>query len=499
MALPAPNTVTEKRRKQRAAKRAQEGSRSASNTIKFLNLAIPAIAGFVIANVILSIMSPFSNTTEWVMWIVIALVVSLITSVFVGDVTRSTIRRSALFKKANKFDTEVGEVFGQALREGNAKQARKTAIKLGHDPSFIDEVISLLKQLTDHERKTRGHNERVRAYASLIGREYGLPKDELECLNWSAMMHDIGKLDVPNWLLTSPNKPTEEEWQVLKRHPEMAKHRLRKLEKTLGETIYHGALYHHERWDGGGYPHGLAGSAIPLFGRITAIADAFDVMTHARSYQQARPIVEAREELIASSGSHFDPQLVAAFLQIGDEELLEVRGWSAIVAGVAVAGSRLAAIGSQVVVISATVVGAVVASGTVEEAPPAIAFEEVVETTTTTAAPTTTTTEAPTTTTAAPTTTTTTTIATTTTARRFLTLNYQIGNNVIDGVEVTVSADELQVFLDGELHETIFLGDNRLVPVVFDVTDLEPGVHRVQFDLYLDGTKLSSDETALIV
>ncbi len=502
MALPAPGVASEKRKQRENARRAQEGSKAASRTITALNFLIPAIAGFGVAYGILDLMGPFTSFAMLAVWVVIALAISLGISLFVGDFVRNLIQRTPLYKMANKFDTEVEELFGKALREGNPKVVRRNAIEHGHDPGFVDEVIDLLDQLADHERLTRGHNERVRAYASMIGREIGLDDEDLEALNWTALMHDIGKLDVPSWLLSSPDKPTDEEWEVLQRHPEMARHRLRKLEKTLGDRIYEGALYHHERWDGEGYPHGLAGKEIPLFGRITAIADAFDVMTHARSYQKPRPIADAREELIASAGSHFDPQLVAAFLKIGDEEVKDVRGWSATFAGVALVGSRVATIGSQVAIVAASVTGAAVAAGPVEEAPPAIAFEAPAETTTTTTeAPETTTTAAPTTTEAepAPTTTVAETTTTTTTARRQLTINYEISTNTVDGVQVTVEADELQVFLDGELYQTIELGEERTVPVVFDVTNLEAGVHKVQFDLYLDGTKISSDQSALVV
>lgn len=497
MALPEPGVATARRKQKEHSQRAREGSLAASRTITLLNFLIPAIAGFAVAYVILSYMSPFRSLPEVIMWVIIAVAISLAVSVVVGDGVKRVIARSPLFVKANRFDTEVEVLFGQALRQGGPKQIRRALIKQGQDTSFVDDVLLLLSQLKEHERLTRGHIERVRAYATMVGREIELSDEDLELLSWSALMHDTGKLDVPNWLLTSPDRPSDEEWEVLKRHPEMAVRRLRPLERTLGETIYHGALHHHERWDGGGYPQGLAGDGIPLFGRITAIADAFDVMTHARSYKQPRTIAEAREELAASAGSHFDPALVAAFLRIGDEELVNVSRWSATIAGVAVVGSRLATIGSQVAIVAATAAGAVSASvGQIEEPPQVVAFEEPAPTTTT---------EVPITTTSAPPTTTTTTIAptttiaTTTTARRLLTFTYQIGTNTIDDVEVTVDADELQVFLDGELYQTIDLAGERLVPVVFDVTDLAAGVHPVRFDLYLEGTLLSTDQSAIIV
>lgn len=467
--------------------------------LKAAVFVIPAAAGFAIAYSILSLMSPYESTLEHITWFLIAVVVSWVTSIFLADSLRALATRTGLQQWANNFDTEVEELFSSSLREGNTKAVKKKAVNLGHEADFIDEVLMLLDQLGKHERMTRGHSERVRAYASLIGRELGLSDDEMESLNWTALLHDIGKLDVPSWILTTEEPPTPDEWNVLKRHPEAASARLRRLEKYLGDSIYDGALYHHERWDGTGYPFRLAAGDIPLYGRITAIADAFDVMTHVRSYKEALPIAKAREELMSGAGTQFDPDVVAAFVRIGDEDLRAIRGWSATIAGVAVAGSRVATIGSQAAVVVATVAGAGVSSAVAPELPPpAIAFETPA---TTTAAPPPSTTAPTTSTTAAPTTTTTTTIATTTTAGpRLMSITYVIGENEYDGVSVTVDADVLDVFVDGELDQTIELdAGQREVIVVLDVTDYAPGVHTVGFDLYLEGEKLSSDQVAIVV
>jgi HD-GYP domain-containing protein (c-di-GMP phosphodiesterase class II) len=267
-----------------------DGSRPASAAIYVIIFAVPAAAGFLIAYAVLSVMGPYQTAFEWALWLFVAIIVSLVTSLFLGDVVRNAMKRSPLYRMANKFDTEVAALFGSSLREGSAKNVKRNAVDLGHDADFIDEVIVLLDQLGRHDRLSRGHAERVRAYASSIGREVGLSQDQLELLNWTALLHDVGKLDVPAWLLSTPDKPTEEEWVVLKRHASAGKHRLRRLERTLGESIYDGALYHHERWDGTGYPHRLAATDIPLFGRITSVADSFDVMTHARSYR--KPLAE---------------------------------------------------------------------------------------------------------------------------------------------------------------------------------------------------------------
>ena len=473
-------------------------ARRASFVLRAAIFLVPAALGFAIAYAILTLMSPYQSTFEHIVWFVIAVVISWVTSILLADSMRALVTNTSLYRQANNFDTEVEELFGSSMREGNTKAVKKAAVRKGLDGEFIDDVLDLLGQLGRHERSTRGHSERVRAYASLIGREIGLSDDEMESLNWTALLHDIGKLDVPSWILTTEEPPTPDEWAVLKRHPEAANARLRRLERVLGDSIYDGALYHHERWDGAGYPFRLEAGEIPLYGRITAIADAFDVMTHARSYKEPLPIPLAREELMSNAGTHFDPDLVAAFVRIGDEDLRAIRGWSATIAGVAVAGSRVATVGSQAAVIVATVAGAGVSSAVAPELPPpAIAFEAPA----TTQPPPIPTTTAPTTTMPPTTTTTTTTIATTTTAGpRLMSIVYVIGENEYDGVAVTVDADVLEVFVDGELNQTIELEDGqREVIVVLDVTDYSPGVHTVGFDLYLDGERLSTDQVAIVV
>ena len=484
--------------------RTQEHSAGARLPLSFRLAAfvVPAIVGFVLAWMILTIMGPFDSMIELVLWVLIAIVISFVAASFVATQVQQAIRRTDAYRNTLQFDTQVGALFGTYLRTGNIRSLRKSAEKDGLDLTMIDAVAEQLDELTEHERMTRGHTERVRAYASLIGHELNLPQEDLELLNWTAMLHDIGKLDVPANILNKPSAPTPQEWDVLKGHPWAAFKRLNKLEEHFGEGVYAGALYHHERWDGDGYPFGLAAEEIPLLGRITAVADAFDVMTHARSYKTAIPINDARDELIASAGSHFDPAVIDAFVRIGEEDLAQIRGWSATLAGIGLVGSQVGSVVSNIFFAAATVVGAglaIVAAN--EPAPEAIAFsvEEPAETTTTTT--TTSTTVAPettTTTTSIPeTTTTTTTIAeTTTSADTFITLNYAIGTNEIDGLDATVEADELVVFVDDVETSSHPLGPGqRLVPVVFNLTQLGDGPHIVRFELFNEGELVSVDET----
>ncbi len=494
-------SVVDDHSKQRTEPDKAADQRLASFAVRAFIFLVPAITGFAIAFSVLELMSPFPTTWELVAWFAIALIISLVASMFVGEVIRVWITHTAIYKKANSFDTAVEELFGSSLRDGNAKAVKKEAVKRGLDTEFVDDVIMLLDHLGRHEKLTRGHSERVRAYSSLIGKQMGLSRHKLEQLNWTALLHDIGKLDVPARILTSPDKPTQEEWESLQRHPAASESRLDSLEDTLGETIYHGALYHHERWDGSGYPHGLAGTEIPLYGRIVAVADVFDVMTHARSYKTPQPVSEARKELLKVAGTQLDPEVVDAFIRIGDDDLKAVRGWSATFAGISLSSTRVTAVGSQAATAVATVVGAVVASsGSVTTVPAAIAFEPVPSTTTASIAPTTS--VAPTTTESIAPTTTTTVTTTTTTEKpvRLLNLTYEIVANEVDGVNVELgTVDRLDAYLNGELDQSIELvPGQRLALVTFDVTDLARGPHPVRFELFSGETLVSTDETAII-
>lgn len=467
--------------------------------------ALPALVGFVLASAILWFVGPFQSTIELVAWLLVAFVVSFAIATFTAEVVQRAVRRTDTYRNTIQFDSQVDELFGEYLRTGNIRTLRKTAQENGHSLTMIDAVAAQLDELTKHDRLTRGHTERVRAYASLIGNEMGLPEDQVELLNWTAMMHDIGKLDVPGNILNKPGKPTPEEWDVLKGHPWAAFKRLNMLEEHFGESIYEGALYHHERWDGTGYPFGLTGNEIPLFGRITAVADAFDVMTHARSYKDPSPIGEARDELLRAAGSHFDPNVVAAFVRIGEQDLREIRGLSATFAGLSLVGSQVGSVVSNVAISVATLVGAGVTIAAAEEPPPAAVAFASEEAPDTTVAPTTTTLPE-TTTTAPPTTieTTTTTIAETTTTTTttipdtLITLNYAISTNLVDGLEATVDADQLIVFVDDvEASSHPLAPGQRLVPVVFNLTELGVGQHIVRFELFNNGVLVSTDETII--
>ncbi|MDT0165779.1 HD domain-containing protein [Actinotalea sp. AC32] len=186
-------------------------------------------------------------------------------------------------------------------------------------------LLDLVTALHAHDHGTRLHCERVQAYTTLVAQEMGLPAHEVARLGWAALLHDIGKLGVPAAVIAKPALPTEEEWALLATHPAAGMEIARPLALWLGPAL-DAIGQHHERWDGGGYPAGLAGTRISRAARVVAVADAFDTITSARPYKRALPAAEARAELARCAGEQFDPEVVRAFLRIGLVRLHRIAG-----------------------------------------------------------------------------------------------------------------------------------------------------------------------------
>ncbi|MEZ0448343.1 HD-GYP domain-containing protein [Cellulomonas sp. ICMP 17802] len=188
-----------------------------------------------------------------------------------------------------------------------------------------DRILGLVAAISEHDQLTRGHSERVQAYSALIGKELGLSEREAARLSWAALLHDVGKLRVPADVLSKSGRPTTSEWTILAGHPEAGMEIAQPLRDWLGPWL-EVIGQHHERWDGGGYPAGLAGTAISEGARIVAVADAYDAITSVRSYKRALSASAARAELARCAGEQFDPQVVRAFLAIGLGRLRRVAG-----------------------------------------------------------------------------------------------------------------------------------------------------------------------------
>ncbi|MFN2530868.1 MAG: HD domain-containing phosphohydrolase [Pyrinomonadaceae bacterium] len=184
--------------------------------------------------------------------------------------------------------------------------------------SLEDAYRSTLKALTaaleTRDSETHGHSERVVSYSLRLGREYGLSREQMKWLEFGALLHDIGKIGVPDSILRKPAKLTEEEWVRMREHPLHGQQILRGIEFLQGAARV--VAQHHEKWDGSGYPLGLREEHIDVCARIFAVADAFDAITSDRVYRRGKSYEAAATELEAWSGRQFDPKVVAAFHRV---------------------------------------------------------------------------------------------------------------------------------------------------------------------------------------
>jgi putative two-component system response regulator len=221
-----------------------------------------------------------------------------------------------LLRIANMLDTRFLHL--QLLGEKAALEDRVQERTKELEGSYIEtfERLALAAEYRDDE--TGQHTRRVGRLAALLARELELPTKKVELLERAAGLHDVGKIGIPDDILLVPRKLTTEEFEVVKTHTVIGARILSGSRSPLLVMAEEIAWSHHERWDGRGYG-GLVGEEIPLYGRITTVADVFDALTHKRPYKEAWPLDEAIAEISRQRGHQFDPQVVDAFMTIHDE------------------------------------------------------------------------------------------------------------------------------------------------------------------------------------
>ncbi len=190
------------------------------------------------------------------------------------------------------------------------------------------QIIQRLGQASEYKDNETGmHVMRMSHYSQVLALAYGFSAQRADDLLHAAPMHDLGKIGIPDSIMLKPGKLTSEEFDIMKQHPQIGASILGEDDSnliTLAKTV---ALTHHEKWDGSGYPNGLAGQDIPIEGRIVALADVFDALTSVRPYKDAWPIEKAVEFIEEQSGVHFDPELVTLFKQELDKLLTIKQRW----------------------------------------------------------------------------------------------------------------------------------------------------------------------------
>jgi putative two-component system response regulator len=196
-------------------------------------------------------------------------------------------------------------------------------MKLTLDPTVVDrpgaaeEVIAKLTVACSfRDGISEGHTMRVARLAGRVAAEMNLPDEWVEAVERCAPLHDIGKVAIPDEILLKPGRLTVEEMAVARRHTSIGAMILSGMNEPLLRLASEIALTHHERWDGAGYPRGLSGDQIPLAGRVVAVADVFDALTHERSYKDAWSVSTALAEIVGLSGKQFDPEAVAALVRV---------------------------------------------------------------------------------------------------------------------------------------------------------------------------------------
>ena len=296
-----------------------------AGALRVVIVAIPLAAGYLASLVCLRLLRHQIAASRW--WLLPAVAVSVLVCMAVERVTRRLLPLAALLKLSMLFPDRAPSRFKVARRALSVERlAERAAESSSQDAaSAAEQALSLITALTAHDRRTRGHSERVRLFTELLADQLRLPRDARDRLRWASLLHDIGKLQVAVEILNKPARLNNAEWDVVAAHPDTGAQLLGPLLAWLGE--WGGAVrQHHEKFDGTGYPDGIAAADICRAARIVAIADSYEVMTAHRAYKKPMATIAARAELTRCAGTQFDPAYVRAFLAISLPRLLWAMG-----------------------------------------------------------------------------------------------------------------------------------------------------------------------------
>lgn len=256
-----------------------------------------------------------------------------------GVVSRSITRRMEDLIKATgevakghldyRANVEASDEFGRLTVSFN-QMVTVIAERTAQLQRLSDETVRALAAAIDaRDPYTHGHSIRVAAYSQLLARKSGLDDGHVDAIRRGCLVHDIGKIGVRDTVLLKPGELTPSELAEMREHPAAGYRMLQRLE--WDQRVFDVVLHHHERWDGGGYPYGLAADAVPVVARVVAIADALDAMTSQRPYRAALSYLEAVEVIVKQAGVQFDPALVKVFRSARREigRLVKAMGYTA--------------------------------------------------------------------------------------------------------------------------------------------------------------------------
>lgn len=253
-------------------------------------------------------------------------VTALVAGVLMGPLTPLDVARDIDQPVANMvyrgaFFVLVALIGGFFAEVGRYRQTKLIAAKTELAEIGSRNLRLFARLVSERDEKTGDHCERVARNAVTLGRALGMDEEQLRQVYWGGLLHDLGKLGVPEAILRKQGQLTADEFEQIKRHPEVGERILLDISKSFA-GIAKGVRSHHERWDGSGYPDGVSGEQIPLLARLIAVVDVYEAVTSHRPYRGPLSAEEARRLIAAGAGSHFEPRLVETFLDLEQRGLV---------------------------------------------------------------------------------------------------------------------------------------------------------------------------------
>ena len=273
-----------------------------------------AIGAYIVFLFVLQITPAFMARTNWLQFLIIG-VLTVVEYIFFVSKTLNTLFATLIIFVCFAITTDylrkyfIKQLENRYLAEDSNRQYRNLSRHT---------ILALAEAVEAKDTYTKGHSQRVAEYSKAIAQKMGYTENQLQEVYFIALMHDIGKIGVPDAVINKTDRLTDEEFAEIKKHPVKGYDILKQINELPG--ISEGARWHHERWDGRGYPDGLKETNIPEIARIIAVADAYDAMTSNRSYRKALPQDVVRRQIEENAGTQFDPDMAKIMLGLIDKD-----------------------------------------------------------------------------------------------------------------------------------------------------------------------------------